>query len=111
MLQWSYGERSELIYQQNGIIFWIAGDQHDGVGEKALWQTAQSLQTLPFSRLMLLKGDTTYVTLVSLSDVHDPFTRDVLVIYPEDSSDSAYFISVSSYQSEKPLPKPLSHGH
>ncbi len=111
MLQWSYGERSELIYQQNGIIFWIAGDQHDGVGEKALWQTAQSLQTLPFSRLMLLKGDTTYVTQVSLSDVHDPFTRDVLVIYPEDSSDSAYFISVSSYQSEKPLPKPLSHGH
>ena len=110
-LQWSYGERSELIYQQNGIIFWIAGDQRDGVGEKALWQTAQSLQTLPFTRLMLLKGDTTYVTQISLSDVHDPFTRDVLVIYPEDSSDSAYFISWSSYQSEKPLPKLMTHGH
>jgi hypothetical protein len=111
MLQWSYGERSELIYQQNGVIFWIAGDQYDGIGEKVLWNTAQSLQTIPFSRFMLMKGETANVTQVSLSDVRDPFARDVLVIYPEDSSDSAYFISVSSYQSEKSLQKTVRHGH
>ncbi len=111
MSQWSYGERSELIYQQNGVIFWIAGDQYDGVGEKVLWDTAQSLQTIPFTRFMLLKGETTYVTQVSLSDAHDPFTRDLSVIIPDDSSDSAYFISMSSYQSEKPLPKTVTHGH
>jgi hypothetical protein len=111
MLQWSYGERSELIYQQNGVIFWIAGDQYDGIGEKVLWNTAQSLQTIPFSRFMLMKGETANVTQVSLSDVRDPFTRDVLVIYDEDSSDSAYFISVSSYQSEKSLQKTITRGH
>lgn len=111
MVQWSYGERSELIYQQNGVVFWIAGDQYDGVGEDILWNTAQSLQTIPYSRLSLMKGETTYVTQVSLSDVRDPFTHDVLVVYPEDSSDSAYFISVSAYQSEKSPQKTITHGH
>ncbi len=110
--KWVYGERSELIYQQDGVVFWIAGDQYDGIGEKALWNTAQSLQLLPYNRLMLLTGDTIFITRTSLSNANDPFSTDVLAIYPEDSSDgSAYFINVSSYQSGKPLQKTVSHGH
>jgi hypothetical protein len=109
--KWAYGERSELIYQQNGVVFWIAGDQYDGIGEKALWNTAQSLQLLPYSRLMLMRGDTTFITRTSLSTANDPFSTDVLAINREDSPDGAYFINVSSYQSEKPLQKPVTHGH
>jgi hypothetical protein len=109
--KWAYGERSELIYQQNGVVFWIAGDQYDGIGEKALWNTAQSLQMLPYNRLMLMKGDSTFITRTYLSYANDPFSADVLAIFPEDSPDGAYFINVSSYQSEKPLQKTASHGH
>jgi hypothetical protein len=109
--QWSYGERSELIYQENGIVFWIAGDQYDGIAEKALWTTAQSLQTIQFNRLMLTKGDTVYVTQASLTTARDPFTRDLCVIISDDSPDSAYFISMSSYESQNPVQKIGTHGH
>ncbi len=109
--KWAYGERSELIYQQNGVVFWIAGDQNDGIGEKALWNTAQSLQMLPYNRLMFLKGETIFITRTSLSNANDPFSTDVLAIIPEDSPEGAYFINVSSYQSEKPLQKAVSHSH
>lgn len=109
--KWAYGERSELIYQQNGVVFWIAGDQYDGIGEKALWITAQSLQLLPYNRLMLLKGETTFIIQTSLSNANDPFSTDVLAIFPEDSPEGAYFINVSSYQSEKPLQKTVTHNH
>jgi len=51
---WIAGGRSELIYQQNGVIFWIAGDQHDGLGEKDLWKIAQSLHPIPFSHYLML---------------------------------------------------------
>src|SRR5438876_1301987 len=46
---WIAGGRCELIYQQNGVIFWIAGDQHDGLGEKDLWKIAQSFHSITFS--------------------------------------------------------------
>jgi len=109
--KWAYGERSELIYQQNGVVFWIAGDQYDGIGEKALWNTAQSLQMLPYNRLLLFKGDTAFITRTSLNNANDPFSTDYLAIFPEDSPDGAYFINVSSYHSEKPLQKTVSHNH
>ncbi len=111
---WIKGGRCELIYQQNGIIFWVAGDQHDGLGEKGLWRIAQSIRPLTFSHdLMLLRDESTSVTQVSLGDVHDPYATDVLVISPDGSSTGAYFITVNSYQSqsEKPVQKTVNHSH
>ncbi len=43
---WIYGERSELIYEYNGIIFWIVGDQRDGINKDVLLQIATSLTTV-----------------------------------------------------------------
>ncbi len=103
LYQWVYGVRSELIYQQDGVVFWIAGDQRDGINEKALWNVAQSLKATAFNRLILLKGEMSYVIQVSLGHLHDAFTTDVLAIYPDDSPDGAYFMNASSYQSEKPV--------
>jgi hypothetical protein len=109
---WIAGGRCELIYQQNGVIFWIAGDQHDGLGEKDLWKIAQSLHPIPFSHyLMLMRGEATFVTQASLGDAHDPFSTDVLVIYPDGSPNAAYLITVSSYLSEKPVHKTAAHPH
>ena len=109
--RWLYGERSELIYQQNGILFWIAGDQNDGIGEKDLWNLAQSLHTIPVNRYTLMMGDMTYVTQANLYDVLDPFTHDPMRIFTDDNPDSAYYFSVSSDQSVTPIPQVGTHGH
>jgi len=107
---WKAGGRCELLYQQNGVIFWVAGDQRDGLGEQDLWKISQSLHPITFSH-NLMRGEDTFITQVSLGDVHDPFATDVLVIYPDGSPDGAYFITVSSYLSEKPVQKTVTHTH
>jgi hypothetical protein len=43
---WLYGVRSELIYERDGIVFWIVGDQRDGIDNTALDKIASSLQVL-----------------------------------------------------------------
>ena len=107
---WTYGGRSELIYEQNGVIFWVAGDQRDGIGEKILWSIAQSLQTMQLSRLKLMQGEMSFVTQASLGDVSDPFTTDLIV--PSDgSTNSAYFMNESTYNLEKPVQKVVNHGN
>ncbi|MBE3558316.1 MAG: hypothetical protein IMW89_03720 [Ktedonobacteraceae bacterium] len=41
---WIYGDRSELIYERDGVVFWIVGDQRDGIDGKVLRKIAASLQ-------------------------------------------------------------------
>jgi hypothetical protein len=48
---WVYGERSELIYEHDGVVFWIAGDQRDGIDSNALLQIAESLHVLDVTRI------------------------------------------------------------
>jgi hypothetical protein len=43
---WQYGTRAELLYQANGVIFWITADQRDGATEDTLANFAQSLEPL-----------------------------------------------------------------
>ncbi len=109
--EWVYGGRSELIYQQDSVILWIAGDQRDGIDAHALWNIAQSLHPLPFNRLMLFGGEKAYVTRVPLGAERDAFATDVLAIYADDGSEDVYFISESSYQSAKPVLKLVTHDH
>jgi hypothetical protein len=40
---WAYSGRSELIYEHNGVIFWIVGFQSDGVSSNTLTTIASSL--------------------------------------------------------------------
>lgn len=110
--KWVYGERSELIYQQNGILFWIAGDQYDGIGEKELWNLAQSFRTIPFNRYILMRSEMPNVTQAYLGDVLDPFSQEIVRIYPDDNPGNAYYLSVSSNQSTTLLPPQIgAHGH
>jgi hypothetical protein len=109
---WAAGGRCELIYQQNGVIFWIAGDQRDGLSEKGLWRIARSLHNIPLSHnSMLMRDSETLVTQASLGDAHDAFATDVLAISPDGSLNGAYFITMSSYLSEKPVQNTVAHTH
>jgi len=40
---WSAGGRSELIYERDGVIFWIVGNQSDGIDGTVLSNIASSL--------------------------------------------------------------------
>lgn len=100
--QWAFHSRSELIYQVDGVVFWIVGDQRDGIGQQQLMQIAQGLTPVPFNQQFRLLGGAVSVTQMS-QDVPGPFSNDVIVVYPSDSSDGdgPYYVSVSSYQPPK----------
>ena len=101
--KWVYGQRSELIFQQNGVLFWIAGDQYDGIGETELWNLAQSFRTISFNRYGILRSEMPNVTQANLGDLLDPFSQEIVRIFPDDNPGSAYYLSVSSDPSTTPL--------
>lgn len=100
--EWVYGGRSELIYQVGGVIFWIVGDQRDGIGKQQLMDVARGLAPVPLNQQFRLLGNAVTVTQMS-EDIPGPFSTDVIVVYPSDSSDGngPYYISVSAYQPPK----------
>ena len=92
---WMYGQRSELIYQKDGIVFWIVGDQRDGIGKDELLRIATSLQVFHVSRAMHVGNDSTMNSVSLLDgDVTSPFTGDVLAVFPDDSSVGPYLTLV-----------------
>jgi hypothetical protein len=48
---WETGIRSELIFERNGVVFWIVGDQRDGAGVNALVSLAGNLVATSYSQL------------------------------------------------------------
>ena len=96
---WVKGQRSELIYQKDGIVFWIVGDQRDGVNQNALLKIANSLQALHLTHAIPL-GNEYNINTVSLldGDVNGPFTGDVLAISPDGSDIGTYLSLVGSQQ-------------
>lgn len=83
--QWVTGGRSELIYQQDGVVFWIVGDQRDGIHQKELVDIAGALQALPMLRtnhIMQIESEMSTVTQVA-ADVPGSFANDVIVVNPD----------------------------
>lgn len=99
---WVYGDRSELIYQVDGVVFWIVGDQRDGIKEKQLMDIASGLTTDLYPQH--LRTLQTWLPVTQMSeDAPGPFAEDVIIVIPSDSGDGneSYYISVSSYQPPK----------
>lgn len=104
-VDWVYGQRCELIYQRDGIVFWIVGDQRDGMNKSTLMTVAQSLQPLDITRA-LHNGLQSHLNNVTLqgSDVNGAFSGDVLAIFSSDSTIGPY-LSVVGANSSQPTPK------
>ncbi len=103
---WKTGQRSELIYQQNGIVFWIVGDLRDGINQAVLQNIAASLQPLPVGRTMHmgLEDDMDLVTL-RYGEVNGPFSGDVIAVYPFGSiTPYLTLIGVEQTPAGKPVP-------
>jgi len=111
-LIWSRGARSEVIYQQNGVVFWIAGDQRDGIDQKALWTLAQSLQIIPLTPHSLMKNVLVTILLPENSNLAGgPFTNDILFAASLDGTDGQYYMTMSAYMSGKLSSTIVGHGH
>jgi hypothetical protein len=59
---WQYGTRAELLYQEDGVIFWITADQRDGVDQALLAEFAQQLEPLYMGRMPRMLPDLTLPT-------------------------------------------------
>ncbi|GCE11325.1 hypothetical protein [Tengunoibacter tsumagoiensis] len=54
---WVYSERSQLIYENDrGVVFWIVGDERDGIDKEELQSIATSLSLLDTTRTTLING-------------------------------------------------------
>jgi hypothetical protein len=96
---WVYGQRSELIYQKDGIVFWIVGDQRDGITKDVLLKIANSLQMVHISRLIPVGGGNNMNSVTVLNgDVNASFTGDVLAIFSDDGSVGSYLSLAGSDQ-------------
>ena len=118
---WLYGQRSELIYQRNGIVFWIVGDQRDGLNEPVLDAIASSLKPLSTSQVMHMGmglglmsiGMDNNLDMVTMrwGEVNGPFADDVVAVYPYGSL-TPYLSPVGSGKSSqsKVVPAPMMSG-
>lgn len=108
---WSSLYRSEIISQQAGVVFWIAGDQRDGMNEQTLWPIARSMHTIAYTHPGFFRG--AVATVLQADDsASGPFATDLLAIYSDDGTANPYFINMSSYKSGKLTTiKTNRHGH
>jgi hypothetical protein len=49
--EWQSGTRAELIFERDGLVFWLVGDQRAGVTEDELVKVARQLQSVSLSTL------------------------------------------------------------
>jgi hypothetical protein len=82
MQLWQSGQKSELIFERDGLIFWLEADQRDGIGQDQLLAIAEQLTPIPLRNLLptrpslRLIGDELQLTL------DDPAAGEVLALVP-----------------------------
>jgi hypothetical protein len=75
---WVFGTRSELIYEHNGIIFWIVGDQRDGINNTVLQNIAASMTY--FNMMHAMHIDNHADIMLTLEDSTWSFSGDVIYL-------------------------------
>jgi hypothetical protein len=83
---WQSGIRSELIFEDDGLVFWVVADQRDGMGSDQLMAAASQLT--PVS-LRVLLPDRSALRLVSIgvqSSLLSPIDGELLELVPAGSS-------------------------
>lgn len=99
---WMFGTRSELIYEHNGIIFWIVGDQLDGINGAVLQNIAVSMKIFDVAHARHI--DNHINTTFTLENLSDLFSGDVIHLDGPDGS-STSVVEPPSFAN------PISKGH
>jgi hypothetical protein len=104
--RWVYGERGELIYERDGVVFWIVSDQRDGAGKNVLLQLAQSLQVINMTHMLHLGVEMGSVRQL-VDDSSGLFSGDIIAVLPDDNLTGPYLTLVGPDQppQENPIHK------
>lgn len=110
--RWVYGERGELIYERDGVVFWIVSDQRDGAGKDVLLQLAQSLQVINMTHMLHMGIEMGSVRQL-VNDSSGLFSGDIIAILPDDNLAGPYLTLVGPDQppQEKPIQKHSTSPH
>ncbi|GHO43552.1 hypothetical protein [Ktedonospora formicarum] len=89
--EWVHNGQLELIYEHDGVIFWIQGDQRDGVTQEILGQIAVQLSEFSVQRIYQTMGHVNSIQQSSESPawmvrtmlVDNPDGPTLLVLPPE----------------------------
>lgn len=109
-ISWQSGTRSMLIFERDGVIFWIVGDQRDGLGEAQLVQVASQLA--PTTMKSLVQSNLLSVRLVGAqlsASLRDPigYSGEVLAMISRTTSpDTAAGEFVTQGQPPQPSQSP-----
>jgi hypothetical protein len=83
---WESGARSELIFERDGLIFWIVADQRDGMGQDQLVDAAGHLATVPLNSLIPQHPSLRLIAQELQGALQAPMDDDVLALIPRGSS-------------------------
>lgn len=83
---WQAGVKSELIFERDGLVFWIVADQRDGMGAAALVDTATHLTVVPLRTLVPDRSSLRLVSLELQGSLQSPIEGEVLELIPAGSS-------------------------
>ncbi|GER87111.1 hypothetical protein KDW_12730 [Dictyobacter vulcani] len=98
---WVYNDRSEIIDENNGVVFWIVGDPSDGINNAELTSVANSLHEFDLHANHHIGGRLDRV-IQSGEDTPSLFAHDVISLENPDNNDGPSFKVVGS-TSEQPL--------
>jgi hypothetical protein len=77
---WQYGVKSELIFEQDGLVFWIVGDQRDGIAREQLVDAALHLSTVSIAQLTMPAPSLRLIGEQLVGSVADPAAGEVLAL-------------------------------
>ncbi|GCE17905.1 hypothetical protein [Dictyobacter kobayashii] len=87
---WVYNDRSEIVDEQNGVVFWIVGDPSDGINNAELTSVANSMQIFDLHAGHHIGGRIDRVTQ-SDEDTPQLFANDVISLDNPDNNDGPSF--------------------
>jgi hypothetical protein len=100
---WVYNDRSEIIDESKGVVFWIVGDPSDGISNAELSSVAGSLHEYNQEEYDHVGGHIAQV-MQSEEDTPDLFANDVIYLNNPDNSDGPAFKVVGA-TSDYPQPR------
>jgi hypothetical protein len=91
---WQSGVHSQLLFEKNGLIFWITGDQRDGMGQAQLLAAASKITAATSAELTVRHLSVGSVGGELQSLFHDPMGEEVYALISRgDSNNSGRLIS------------------
>ncbi|HEV7129061.1 MAG TPA: hypothetical protein VGN32_16635 [Ktedonobacterales bacterium] len=99
---WQPGIAGELIFEEDGLIFWIVADQRDGMTPAQLAATALQLAPVSLHALLPQRPSLRAIGLDVQGEVESPIGDEVLALVPAGSSLEDGAAAFVSYAPGKP---------